>query len=250
MEFDDSTLCLFDVDGTLTLPRQKIMQDMEDCLQWLKTKVVVGLVGGSDLKKINEQMSISGIDVISRYEYVFSENGLVAHKNGKFLASESIVDYMGEDRLQEFINFALKAMSEITLPCKRGTFIEFRSGLINVCPVGRSCTQAERDQFSEYDKKHGVRKALVQMFEEKFKNYGLCFVIGGQISIDVFPVGWDKRYCLRHVESAGFKTIHFFGDKTEPGENDYEIYADPRTIGHSVSSPADTIKQLHQLFDK
>ena len=34
----------------------------------------------------------------------------------------------------------------------RGVFIEFRSGLINVCPVGRSCTQAERDQFSEYDK--------------------------------------------------------------------------------------------------
>ena len=24
--------------------------------------------------------------------------------------------------------------------------------MINVCPVGRSCTQAERDQFFEYDK--------------------------------------------------------------------------------------------------
>ena len=34
----------------------------------------------------------------------------------------------------------------------RGTFIEFRSGMINICPVGRSCSQAERDQFYEYDK--------------------------------------------------------------------------------------------------
>ena len=36
-------------------------------------------------------------------------------------------------------------------PYFRGTFIEFRKGLINVCPIGRSCTQAERDQFAAYD---------------------------------------------------------------------------------------------------
>ena len=34
----------------------------------------------------------------------------------------------------------------------RGTFIEFRSGLINVSPIGRNCTQAERDEFEKYDK--------------------------------------------------------------------------------------------------
>lgn len=59
---------------------------------------------------------------------------------------------MGEEKLQEFINFSLRYMSNLKLPVKRGTFIEFRNGLINVCPVGRSCSQAERDQFGEYDK--------------------------------------------------------------------------------------------------
>ena len=39
---------------------------------------------------------------------------------------------------------------------------------------------------------------------------------GGQISIDVFPCGWDKRIALRHVENEGFREIHFFGDKTMP----------------------------------
>ena len=34
----------------------------------------------------------------------------------------------------------------------RGTFVEFRSGMINVCPVGRSCSQAQRDEFAAYDK--------------------------------------------------------------------------------------------------
>ena len=36
--------------------------------------------------------------------------------------------------------------------CYRGTFIEFRSGMINICPVGRSCSQAERDDFIAFDK--------------------------------------------------------------------------------------------------
>jgi hypothetical protein len=37
---------------------------------------------------------------------------------------------------------------------------------------------------------------------------------GGQISFDCFPTGWDKTYCLRHVENDGYTKIHFFGDKT------------------------------------
>ena len=52
------------------------------------------------------------------------------------------------------------------------------------------------------------------MLREKFADYGLTFAIGGQISSDVFPNGWDKTYCLQHVESEGFEEIHFFGDKT------------------------------------
>ena len=40
----------------------------------------------------------------------------------------------------------------------RGTFIEFRNGLINVCPIGRNCSQEERVEFFEYDK---VSKSLV-----------------------------------------------------------------------------------------
>lgn len=34
------------------------------------------------------------------------------------------------------------------------------------------------------------------------------------------------------------------------GGNDYEIYNDPRTIGHVVKSPADTKRILNELFPK
>lgn len=75
----------------------------------------------------------------------------------------------------------------------------------------------------------------------------------------MFPTGWDKTYCLRHVEAEkdaskglsgiDYKTIHFFGDKTAKGGNDHEIYEDPRTTGHTVKNPEDTIAQLKKMFD-
>jgi phosphomannomutase len=63
-------------------------------------------------------------------------------------------------------------------------------------------------------KKHGLRVAFVKVLQEKFSDYGLTYSIGGQISFDIFPRGWDKTYALRHVEHEGFEEIHFFGDKT------------------------------------
>lgn len=85
--------------------------------------------------------------------------------------------------------------------------------------------------------------------------FGNSFSIGGQISFDVFPTGWDKTYCLRHLENeksisgTEFTTIHFFGDKTYKGGNDYEIFTDSRTEGHTVQNPDDTMKQLKKIFD-
>lgn len=87
-----------------------------------------------------------------------------------------------------------------------GTFIEFRSGMLNVSPIGRNCSQEERIAFNEYDlvcmkhlllspltlsfflfKKHGVRAKFVEVLQNKFSSFNLKYSIGGQISFDVFP---------------------------------------------------------------
>ncbi|CAF2619605.1 unnamed protein product [Rotaria sp. Silwood2] len=259
------TICLFDVDGTITMPRQVITADMDTDLQKLRKKCLVGLVGGSDIAKIAEQ--IGGIQAIAKYDYVFAENGLVAFKNGKKFFEENIQKHVGEDNLQTFINYCLKYLSDIKLPFKRGTFIEFRNGLINVSPVGRNCTKQERDLFEVYDlvsrlvfillfkinkinlmKEHNIRRTMVNHLQEKFSDMKLYFSIGGQISFDVFPEGWDKRYALKHLENDNISNVYFFGDKTFKGGNDYEIYSDPRTKGYSVTSPLETRTILSELF--
>jgi phosphomannomutase len=71
--------------------------------------------------------------------------------------------------------------------------------------------------------------------------------IGGQISIDVFPTGWNKTYCL-DLFQAQYSYIHFFGDRIFSGGNDYEIANDKRVIAHSVSCPNDTKRIIESLL--
>lgn len=247
MEDRSKILCLFDVDGTLTMPRQPITQDMEEyLLNVLKPCCTIGIVGGSDFIKIAEQMR--GDDVIHKFDYVFPENGLVCYKNGNLISKQSIQQHMGEEKLQIFMNYVLKYLSNVMLPCKRGTFIEMRNGMLNISPVGRGCSQSERNEFEKYDKINHVRSQMIESLKKQFPDIGLTYSIGGQISFDVFPDGWDKTYCLQHVADAGFREIHFFGDKTDPGGNDYEIFTDERVIGHKVTSPEDTKRQLQDLL--
>ena len=95
--------------------------------------------------------------------------------------------------------------------------------MINVSPIGRNASVQERHDFEAFDKQHNIRKTFVEKLKQEFPDYGLTYSIGGQISFDVFPAGWDKTYSLRHLDETdkglpdGWKEVHFFGDKTFPG---------------------------------
>ncbi|KAK6789862.1 hypothetical protein RDI58_013662 [Solanum bulbocastanum] len=90
-------IALFDVDGTLTAPRKESTPQMLKFMQELRKVVTVGVVGGSDLVKISEQL---GNTVTNDYDYVFSENGLVAHKDGKLIGKQSLKSYLGDEKLK------------------------------------------------------------------------------------------------------------------------------------------------------
>ncbi|KAL5542832.1 hypothetical protein UlMin_010542 [Ulmus minor] len=86
--------------------------------------------------------------------FVFSENGLVAHKDEKLIGTQ-------------------------------GTFIEFRRGMLNVSPTGRNCSQEERDKFKRYDMVHNIRPKIVSVLRERFAHLNLTFSIRGQVSFNV-----------------------------------------------------------------
>jgi len=238
-------IALFDVDGTLTQPRGEITKDMMDFLEELSKCVVVGIVGGSDLPKQEEQL---GKGIVTKFPYNFSQNGLVAYKDGVLLEEQTLSKFLGEENLKRLINWTLRYIADLDIPIKRGTFIEFRSGMLNISPIGRNCSREERNEYEIFDLKYGIREKMVSAMRKEFADFNLTFSIGGQISFDVFPNGWDKTYCLKFLSSEDFDEIHFFGDKTFEGGNDYEIFTHERTIGHTVTSPEDTREQCTKLF--
>lgn len=238
-------LALFDVDGTLTIPRGEATLEMKEFMKTLRGKITTGIVGGSDLVKQQEQM---GNDVVNDVDWNFSENGLVAYKDGVLVGKEAIHTYLGEPAIKEIVNFALRYIADLDIPVKRGTFVEFRNGMLNISPIGRNCSREERNDYEKFDLANDIRKNMVKVMEEKFAHLKLKFSIGGQISFDVFPQGWDKTYCLNFIKEEDYDEIHFFGDKTFEGGNDFEIFTHPRTKGHTVTSPEDTMSQCRDLF--
>lgn len=134
------TLCLFDVDGTLSLARQSITPEFHSLLASLRKECVIGVVGGSDIKKVREQLQITPTDFTQEFDYVFAENGLTAYKDGQQMASQSFIGWLGEEKYKKLAKFCLRYISELDLPVMRGTFIEFRNGMINVSPIGRNAS--------------------------------------------------------------------------------------------------------------
>jgi phosphomannomutase len=107
-------------------------------------------VGGSNFIKQQEQLGCSTTDVTTLFDFCFSENGLVAYRMGEPLASTSFIQWLGEEKYQQLADFCLGYISKLKLPKKRGTFVEFRSGMINVSPIGRNASIEERDEFEAY----------------------------------------------------------------------------------------------------
>jgi phosphomannomutase len=108
-------IALFDVDGTLTIPRGEVKEDMMEVLMTLRKKITVGIVGGSDLPKQEEQL---GEGIVDEVVWNFSQNGLVAYHDGNLLESNSVSKHLGEDTIKRIVNWVMKYLCELDLPIK------------------------------------------------------------------------------------------------------------------------------------
>lgn len=262
---EGKTIVLFDVDGTLTVPGQLIEPEMLETLAALRAKgYTTGIVGAADFEKIQKQL---GGDVHDKVDMVFAESGVHAFRGGKLIHQMSIQDALGPERWAAFetgletMLLAEKDAREKVLEkvrpgavlAERETFLEKRPCTINVTPIGRNpgLTKDERYTCDKEDKQDGLRVRIVDAIHKDFgpeTEYKLAANIGGQIGIDLGIVGWDKTFCLQFLDEKEFPTLHFFGDKTDPGGGDHELYEHPRSIGHSIVDWQNTMSECKSLF--
>ena len=213
---------IFDVDGTLTPSRLPMTKEFQKFFkQWIK-KNKFYLVTGSDLPKLQEQMCFYDIEA----EGIFTCCG-----NQFWKPDPSIVNTSAEliyDNKFEMTN-KLKSSLEVMLmssqyPHRYGNHIEDRGSMVNFSVVGRNCTQEQREKYYEWDKEKGERRKMSIFLKNKFKD--LDAVIGGQISIDIYPKGNDKSQVLNVIEQERLippNEYIFIGDGIENGGNDYPL---------------------------
>ena len=213
---------IFDVDGTLTPSRLPMTKEFQKFFkQWIK-KNKFYLVTGSDLPKLQEQMCFYDIEA----EGIFTCCG-----NQFWKPDPSIVNTSAEliyDNKFEMTN-KLKSSLEVMLmssqyPHRYGNHIEDRGSMVNFSVVGRNCTQEQREKYYEWDKEKGERRKMSIFLKNKFKD--LDAVIGGQISIDIYPKGNDKSQVLNVIEQERLVPPNeyiFIGDGIENGGNDYPL---------------------------
>ena len=213
---------IFDVDGTLTPSRLPMTEEFQKFFQKWVTKNKFYLVTGSDLPKLQEQMCLYDIEA----EGIFTCCGNQFWKPDPSIVNTSAeLIYDNKFEVPRKLNKLLGTiMSNSQYPHRYGNHIEDRGSMVNFSIVGRDCTQEQREEYFEWDKQSLERKIIANAIKEKFPD--LDAVIGGQISIDIYPKGNDKSQVLNVIEQERLVPPNeyiFIGDGIENGGNDYPL---------------------------
>lgn len=208
------TLYLFDMDGTLTPPRQPMMAEFAiQFYEWQKTHKSF-IATGSDFAKVKEQLPPS---VIRSFKGIYSSMGNV-------LTAQENVIYQKEFSPEKELIVKLEEYRKNTeYPGELyDNYIEVRPGMVNFSVLGRNCPYEERNKYSLWDKTSHEREHIASELKKMFPQYDIS--IGGSISMDITPKGCGKEQIAHHLrESYQQEKIVFFGDKTFEGGNDYEL---------------------------
>ena len=216
---------IFDVDGTLTPSRRPMTPEFDDFFFKWANKNIFYLVSGSDLEKIKEQVP----------EYILElAEGIFTCGGNKFYTESLTKQWPRDWRLQyenkfkpsdDLLKYLEDTLDDSDYPVKAGQHIEDRGSMLNFSMVGRRCTLQERKDYFEYDKLTGEREKIADYINNNFD--GINAVIGGQISIDIAPVGNDKSQVIEKIMNRNIVTSKdnyvFIGDRTMEGGNDYPL---------------------------
>ena len=231
---------IFDVDGTLTLSRQKIDKKFESFFINFIENNNVWLITGSDYPKTVEQV---GEEICEKVKAVHNCAGNNIWENGKEVYE---LEWKLSKDIKSWLNYKLEKSQ---FPMRSGKHIEERPGLANFSVVGRNATFGERKLYVEYDKKSSERITIAREFNKIFEDLNIVAQVAGETGLDIMPKGADKRQILNYVESP----IIFFGDKTEPGGNDYPLAAALENKDNCETIPVknweETKKELEKLYE-
>tara|TARA_B100001029_G_C14879903_1_gene349346 strand:- start:6 stop:752 length:747 start_codon:yes stop_codon:yes gene_type:complete len=212
---------LFDVDGTLTPPKQKAIPEFIDQFsKWAEDREVY-LVSGGSFTRLCDQL---GIDVINMMTAIFPCMGNACYKNKPDEDNAWIKVYEKNFIPPPLLEKKLESIVEKSeYPVKTGRHYENRVGMINFSVVGRNANSMQRIKYAEYDAEFKERENIIKKLRKSYST--IDFVIGGAVSIDIFPKGNDKSQIIKSYFKPLPRNskITFVGDRIKAPGNDYAL---------------------------
>ena len=252
-------LFLFDMDGTLTPPRQSMPINIEMQLGRLQNSGYdVGIITGSDMNYIKQQCSnLFDMPLLSAEDIHFLPcNGTKYIKNGREIYSKNMKDEIGVPQWRLLISHLISLQSEL---CKEmpssfpltGHFFNYRDSMLNWCPIGRNASLDDRKIWEELDKDSRIRNPILEKIKSLTEPMGmnLSVKLGGDTSFDIYPIGWDKTYPLEKTDCFhNYDEIYFVGDRCEENGNDFEIYNHPKVKGIKTDGVDRTFQIVNNIL--
>ena len=257
----DKTIVLFDMDGTLTEPREKFEnRGLQDSLyQLCNYGTHIGIITGSDEDYMREQMGDFLTKSSCRYKtHLLPCNGTkyfkppeFANDKHKLFHEVNMEEHLGKKEYRELICELIYSQVDA---CQLGApltghFINCRGSMINWSPIGRNAGSEHREAFIKLDKEKGIRDRIIDelramLLLKKIDNK-ITIKLGGDTSFDIYPTGWDKTYGLRHFQDWD---VWFVGDRCGENGNDYEIYHKCLGQSYITNGPEETTKIVDEII--
>jgi len=204
---------LFDVDGTLTPPRQPMAPSFEVFFREFVEQNCVFLISGSDYQKISEQVPL---DILSKCAGVYGCSG------AEYYEGNQRVHRKMHSFPTELMTLVETFIKNSPYPMRHGTHIELRPGMLNISVPGRKSSLEQRASYHEWDIRCHERSAFVTQLMSLFPDYEAS--CGGEISIDIVPKGWNKSVVKQEVlNKYPGGCLTFFGDRMGPQGNDKQL---------------------------
>ncbi|MCL2567059.1 MAG: HAD-IIB family hydrolase [Alphaproteobacteria bacterium] len=234
---------LFDVDGTLTPPRQPMRDSFAEKFSIFLQNNICYVVSGSDIKKLKEQLPQN---ILEGFKGTFCSMG------NEFFIGENCI-YSNIIELDNNLLADLENFRSITkYPHKLfPNYIEKRVGMVNFSALGRDCSAEDRDKYYEWDLANKERESIKDYLSNKYPAYDIS--VGGQISIDITLKGKGKEQAVKYLRDNYYpkEKIVFCGDKINEGGNDYFIAKyclenDTNAIVIEVKTPEQLLEDLYK----
>jgi len=243
-ELKEKKIIIADVDDTIVESCQQVTPEMaEQINRMIKKGFSFAFISGakvSDLQqmlssRINEEHHILGT---TGTNYTFVSDGCAQEMyNQSFTAEEKTEIMAAFEKVIDHFNLQSLTTKEDQL--------QDRDSQITLSILGRHAPQEFKKNYDSDNKKRIEQITYIKQFLDE-NNYEIKYA--GTTSIDVTRKGLDKEWGIREFakeKNIDLKNIIFFGDKLQPGGNDYPASKVVDCI--VVKKYQDTLKELRKL---